>query len=179
MKKHLINFSLKIIEWINQSTSESFNGIIATGKLSLVITPFVLIWNKVTAWGIDNQDYILFVLGAIMVDWVFGTVKHIFFTNTFTWKRNAIGLTTKIALAVAGGFLFEGLNFLVKDADFILTSTKIVTRVIIFMYPGISAFENIYIVSGKRFPPDEWMKRIVLWKKTMNPKDLIDKNESL
>ena len=164
-----------IVNWINQSTANDVvTGLTATSKLAIVVTPFVLIWNKLTKWGIDNQDYILIVLGAIMVDWLFGTIKHIFFTGTFSLRQNAIGLTTKISLAVAGGFLFEGLNFLVKDADFILVSTKIVTRVIILMYPGISAFQNIYIVSGEKFPPKAWMERLSKYKDSLNPKDLTE-----
>lgn len=175
MKKNLINIVFKIVEWINQSTIDSVTGLIATFKLSLVITPFVLIWNKLKLWGVDNQDYILIVIGAILIDWLFGTVKHLFFTGTFSLKKNAIGITTKIALAVAGGFLFEGLNFLVKDSDFVLTTSKIITRVIILMYPGMSAFENIYIVSGEKFPPKAWMEeRLGKWKESLNPNDLMN-----
>lgn len=174
MKKQLINYTLKIVEWINESTNESISGFFASFKFSLTITPLVFLWNKISEWGINNQDYILIVLGAILIDWFFGTFKHIFITGTFTLKKNAIGITTKIALAVAGGFLFEGLNFLVKDSDFVLTTSKIITRVIILMYPGMSAFENIYIVSGEKFPPKAWMERLGKWKESLNPNDLMN-----
>lgn len=177
MKKYLIEHSISFLQLIMDSTKDNIFGFLAVSKLALAVTPFVFIFEKVSKWGIDNQDYILIVVGAILIDWIFGTIKHLFFTHTFTWKKNAIGLTTKIALAVAGGFLFEGLNFLVKDSDFVVTSTKIVTRIIILMYPGISAFENIYIVSGEKFPPKAWMERLKKWNESLNPKDLIDEDK--
>ncbi|MGB3452969.1 MAG: hypothetical protein WBA59_03985 [Moheibacter sp.] len=174
LKKILAEYLIKFLKLVNDSTADSMAGFLAVTKVSLTLTPLFLIWDKLTNWGIHNQDYILIVLGAIFVDWVFGTIKHIWFTHTFTWKQNAIGLTTKIALAVAGGFLFEGLNTLVKDVDIVVTSFKIITRVIILMYPGVSAFENIYIVSGEKFPPKAWMERLKVWNKSLDPNDLIN-----
>lgn len=175
--KEIIQIVLKLLQWVNDGTNDSLAGFISIVKLSVVVTPFIYIWEKINAWGIENEDYILIVLGAILIDWIFGTIKHVFFTKTFSFKKNAIGLTTKIALAVAGGFLFEGLNTLVSAADFMVVSTKIVTRVIILMYPGISAFENIYIVSGEKFPPKAWMERLQKWNNTLDPTDLTKNNE--
>lgn len=174
MKKILINTSIKILEWINLSASDGLQGFYASVKVSIIVTPFIVIWDKISNWGLSNQDYILIVLGAIFVDWIFGSIKHIFFTNTFSIKKNAIGLTAKIALATAGGFLFEGLNYIVRDAELVLVVMKTMTRVIIFLYPGISAFENIYIVSDEKFPPKAWMERLKKWNNSLNPKDLID-----
>lgn len=174
MKQSLINILIRLTTLLNDSTKETLFGFFATIKVSLILTPFILVWDKISNWGVNNQDYILIVLGAILVDWMFGTLKHIFFVGDFSLKQNAIGLTTKIALATAGGFLFEGLNYIVSGSEYVVTVTQMVTRIIILMYPGISAFENIYIVSGKKFPPDAWMKRLTKWKDTLNPKDLID-----
>lgn len=174
MKQSLINILIRLTTLLNDSTKENLFGFFATIKVSLILTPFIFVWDKISNWGINNQDYILIVLGAILVDWLFGTLKHIFFTRDFSLKQNAIGLTTKIALATAGGFLFEGLNYIVSESEYIVTATQMVTRIIILMYPGVSAFENIYIVSGEKFPPDAWMKRLKKWKSSLNPKDLID-----
>lgn len=179
MREFLIAIVFKLLKWINQSTVDTVVGFTSVVKLSLVITPFVYIWDKITNWGIENENYILIVLGAIMIDWLFGTIKHLFFTYTFSLKRNAIGLTIKIGLAVAGGFLFEGLSHLISesDSDILVSGSKTVTRVIILMYPGISAFENIYVVSGEKFPPRIWMERLKAYKTTLNPKDLYDQNK--
>src|SRR5690625_178245 len=178
IKELLAKIALKLTTWLNEATHNSFDGFVATAKISFWLTPFVFIWEKISMWGITNQDYILIVLGAIFIDWLFGTIKHLWFTYTFSWKGNAIGLVTKIALAVAGGFLFEGLNYLVSESDTAVLIMKIITRVIVFMYPAISAFENIYIVSGEKFPPKAWMERLKLWNETLNPNDLKGKNKN-
>jgi hypothetical protein len=170
-----------ILKQLVKATSDNyFYSLMATVKLSLMLTPFVYIYDKLFLWGFENQDYIFIVMGAILVDYIFGTTKHIFFTKdefgrpTFTLKKNAVGLMLKLSLAVAVGFLFEGLSHLTKEATIIETSLKIITRVIVFMYPAISAWENIFIVSGEKFPPKKWMEKLGLYKESSNFKDLFD-----
>lgn len=172
MKQYLLSVAISITKCLVNGTSDTLSGFLSITKLAVVFTPFIFIWNKLTNWGLENQDYILIVVGAILIDWIFGTIKHLFFTKTFSIKKNAIGITTKVSLAVAGGFLFEGLNYLTQEAEYLVISTKIVTRVIILMYPALSAFENIYIVSGEKFPPKAWMERLQKWQKSLDPKDL-------
>lgn len=171
------------IKQLVKATSDNYvYSLFATVKLSFLISPFVMLYDKLFNWGFDNQDYIWIVLGAILIDWFFGTIKHIFFTKnefgrpTFTFKGNLFGLFLKIGLVVGGGFLFEGLSHLTREATIIETSLKIITRVIVFMYPAISAWENIYIVSGEKFPPKKWMEKLGIYKNTANFKDLLDEN---
>lgn len=177
MFKTIINNILETIINIS-SSSGAFSGIGNTIKLSLLLTPIFYVWEKIMNWGVTNQDYILVVLGAILVDWFFGTIKHIFIEkdkkgqSTWSWGKNAVGLATKIGLVVAGGFLFEGLSHLTSDADFLVTSLKIITRIVVFLYPAISAWENIYIVSGEKFPPKAWMQRLTKYNETLDIKDL-------
>ena len=111
-----------------------------------------------------------------MVDWVFGIWKHLK-KRTFSFKQNAIGLIVKIALTTGAAFLFEGLGSIVKDsADIIVVSLTTVTRVIVFLYPAVSAWQNIYIVSDERFPPKAWMDRINKFNENLNVKELTDEN---
>ena len=143
-------FLLQFVNIADGDLSTKFSGAF---KISLAVTPFLFIWDKIVKWGIPNQDYILIVLMAILLDWFFGIWKHLE-KRTFSFKKNATGLILKIALTVGAGMLFEGLNSIVKDsADIVVLSLSIVTRVIVFLYPAVSAWQNIYIVSGERFPP--------------------------
>ena len=147
-------------------------------RLSLIASPFILIWDKIVKWGIPNQDYILIVLGAILVDWFFGIWKHLK-KRTFSFKQNAFGLIIKVALTTGAAFLFEGLNSIVKDsADIIVVSLTTVTRVIVFLYPAVSAWQNIYIVSDERFPPKVWMDRINKFNENLNVKELTDEKNN-
>jgi len=75
--------------------------------------------------------------------------------------------------------LFEGLNSIVKDsADIVVLSLTIVTRVIVFLYPAVSAWQNIYVVSGERFPPKAWMDRINKFNENLNVKELTDEKDN-
>jgi hypothetical protein len=176
----LVKYYLKLLV---KATSNNYGqSLFATAKLAVPLSPFALLMDKLFQWGFDNQDYIIIVLGAILTDYIFGTIKHIFFLKnesgrpSFTLKGNAVGLILKLTLAVAGGFLFEGLSHLTREATFLETTLQIITRVIVFMYPAISAWENIYIVSGEKFPPKKWMDRIGKYKNSNDIKDLIDEN---
>ena len=164
-------FLLQFVNIADGDLSAKFSGAL---KISLIISPFIFVWDKIVKWGIPNQDYILIVLMAILLDWFFGIWKHLE-KRTFSFKKNATGLILKIALTVGAGMLFEGLNFIVKDsADIVVLSLIIVTRVIVFLYPAVSAWQNIYIVSGERFPPKAWMDRINKFNENLNIKELTD-----
>ena len=147
-------------------------------KISLALSPFIFVWDKIVKWGIPNQDYILIVLMAILLDWIFGIWKHLE-KRTFSFKKNATGLILKIALTVGAGMLFEGLNSIVKDsADIVVLSLTIVTRVIVFLYPAVSAWQNIYIVSGERFPPKTWMDKLNKFNENLNIKEFTDEKNN-
>lgn len=169
---------IKLTTWVQEAASEQFTTAFAgAGKLAALFSPFVLIFSKMTNWTLENQDYILIVLGAIAVDYFAGVWKHIL-KRTFSWRENATGLVLKIALTVGGGFLFEGLNFLVKDNDVVMGLFKMGTRIVVFLYPAASALKNISVLSGGKFPPIGWFERQKAFEKSLNPKDLIKKDES-
>ena len=163
-----------LLQFVNIADGDMPTKFLSALKLSLIASPFILIWDKIVKWGVPNQDYILIVLGAILVDWFFGIWKHLK-KRTFSFKHNAFGLVIKIALTAGAAFLFEGLGNIVKDsADIIVLSLTTVTRVIVFLYPAVSAWQNIYIVSGEKFPPKAWMDRINKFNENLNIKELTD-----
>ena len=167
-----------LLQFINIADGDLPTKFLSALKLSLIASPFILIWDKIVKWGVSNQDYILIVLMAILLDWFFGIWKHLK-KRTFSFKKNALGLILKIALTVGAGMLFEGLNSIVKDsADIIVVSLTTVTRVIVFLYPAVSAWQNIYIVSDERFPPKVWMDRINKFNENLNVKELTDEKDN-
>ena len=167
-----------LLQFVNIADGDLPTKFLSALKLSLFAYPFILIWDKLVKWGVPNQDYILIVLGAILVDWFFGIWKHLK-KRTFSFKQNAFGLIIKVALTTGAAFLFEGLNSIVKDsADIIVLSLTTVTRVIVFLYPAVSAWQNIYIVSDERFPPKAWMDRINKFNENLNVKELTDEKNN-
>ena len=167
-----------LLQFVNIADGDLPTKFLSALKLSLIASPFILIWDKLVKWGVPNQDYILIVLGAILVDWFFGIWKHLK-KRTFSFKQNAFGLIIKVALTTGAAFLFEGLGSIVKDsADIIVVSLTTVTRVIVFLYPAVSAWQNIYVVSDERFPPKAWMDRINRFNENLNVKELTDEKDS-
>ena len=80
-----------LLQFVNIADGNLPTKFVSALKLSLIASPFILIWDKLVKWVIPNQDYILIVLGAILVDWGFGIWKHMK-KRTFSFKQNAIGL---------------------------------------------------------------------------------------
>ena len=163
-----------LLQFVNIADGDLVTKFTTAFKISLIAYPFIFLWDKLVKWGIPNQDFILIVLGAILIDWAFGIWKHLK-KRTFSFKQNAYGLIIKIALTTGAAFLFEGLGTIVKDsADIIVVSLTTVTRVIVFLYPAVSAWQNIYVVSGEKFPPKAWMDRINKFNENLNVKELTD-----
>ena len=167
-----------LLQFVNIADGDLPTKFTSAFKISLIAYPFIFLWDKLVKWGIPNQDFILIVLGAILIDWAFGIWKHLK-KRTFSFKQNAYGLIIKIALTTGAAFLFEGLGTIVKDsADIIVVSLTTVTRVIVFLYPAVSAWQNIYVVSGEKFPPKAWMDRINKFNENLNVKELTDEKDS-
>ena len=168
-------FLLQFMNIADGDLSTKFSGAL---KISLAVSPFIFVWDKIVKWGIPNQDYILIVLMAILLDWIFGIVKHLQ-KRTFSLKKNSSGLILKIALTVGAGMLFEGLNSIVKDsAHIVVLSLTTITRIIVFLYPAVSAWQNIYVVSGERFPPKAWMDRINKFNENLNVKEFTENKDN-
>ena len=67
-------FLLQFMNIADGDLSAKFSGAF---KISLAVTPILFVWDKIAKWGISNQDYILIVLMAILLDWFFGIIKHL------------------------------------------------------------------------------------------------------
>lgn len=163
---NLIYF-LKLI--VKAAKGKAIAAFIATFKISLIITPFFYLVDRLGEWYITNQSYAEIVFVAILIDYVLGSIKHIK-NKTFEMKKNVTRFILKIFLCFCAIVLFEGFNFIVQDS-FIYRFMKIATRLAVFLYPAISGLENIYEVSGHRFPPQSWIEKLKQVQKSGNPKD--------
>ena len=146
-------------------------------KLSFLLSPIAILFELMSRWGVDNQEYIIIVLAAIAIDHILGSLKHLFIDRDFTWRKNITGIAVKIGLVVAVGFLFEGLNEIIHKQSVVKDYLTITTRMIVFFYPAGSAFGNSSVLSGGKFPPSAWMIRLKSFQKNLDPKDLMKKNE--
>lgn len=140
--------------------------------LGVSVSPIAYVIEQITNWSLLNQDYIMFVLGAIAVDHIIGMIMHAFYKRDFSWRKNLEGLIIKISLAVAMGFLFEGVNHLIKEDSFVKNYLVMVLRLSVFLYPASSAFMNSSVITKGKFPPIGWINKIKAFNTNLELKEL-------
>lgn len=137
-------------------------GIKLLGSLKLALPLSITAWciEKVTQWTITNGEYMGAVLVCILIDWIVGSLYHALKLRDFTLKRNALGLLLKLSMCAGGGILFEIIQMVLHQATFAYESLKIITRLVVILYPAGSAFMNMSALTGGAFPPIGWIKKI-------------------
>ena len=133
---------------------------------SIVLSPLTWLITKLTDWQLANSSYVSFVLGAIAIDHLLGTVYHAFYLRDFSMKKNVSGLLVKLMLVVCMGYLFEGLDSLMIEESILKDYTVMVLRLMVFLYPAGSAFANSYEMTGRKFPPVGFMEKLKQFSKS-------------
>lgn len=129
--------------------------------------PFVYIHSLFK--GMDFDIMIVISL-AIGVDHLVGSIVHLWIKKDWSWKENAKGFFLKLFLCVSAFYLFEGMSVILKGADTIELYFKVTTSLIVFMYPAGSAFVNMSLLTGGKFPPTGWIDKIQSFNKNPNIK---------
>lgn len=138
-------------------------------SLWLSLPAAIISWGMGWATSVDNIDYVRVVLIAISIDHVFGTIAHsTLFKNDFSILQNIAGLGLKILVVILMGFIFHGLAVLVIKEDFIYRYLVMATRVLVFLYPAMSAMRNCNLITKGVFPPDALMMKGEKFKKTLD-----------
>jgi hypothetical protein len=132
------------------------------------------IFDLVREWITSNGSYIFFVLVAIIIDHLLGTVVHFFIKRDFSFKKNIVGIFVKLGLVFCVGVLFEGFNFIYTSENLITEWLSVITRIMVFLYPASSAFINSSIITKGKFPPVAWINRISNFNKNLNIHELTD-----
>jgi hypothetical protein len=137
-------FSLNLIEFY-----EAFKFSAIVGLIPSFFFPYIDVWVN------GNIDYIRIALGIVIVDHALGSLVHSrIYKNDWDWKKNITGFGIKISMVVAFGFIMEGLAHITIADDFIYKYIKMTGRILVCLYPGMSALRNIKIITYGRFPPD-------------------------
>ncbi|MBF00606.1 MAG: hypothetical protein CMP77_11610 [Flavobacterium sp.] len=134
-----------------------FKGLI---MLSLPFSIVTWLLSKIAGWSYDNSEYIAGVLTCIAIDHFIGSVYHAFKLKDFTFRKNIVGLLTKLALCAGAAILFEIIHTTLKDASFIYDYLKSLTRLIVILYPAGSAFLNMSAITNGIFPPLGWINKM-------------------
>ncbi len=135
--------------------------------LGAVASPFVYIHSLLKGMDFDIMIVISF---AIIIDHAVGSAVHLWIKKDWSWKENAKGLLMKLFLCVSAFYLFEGMSVILKGADTLELYFKVTTSLIVFMYPAGSAFVNMSLLTGGKFPPTGWIDKIQSFNKNPNIK---------
>ena len=159
--KQLLNYLLENVQILKSVTLISF----FAGVPGTVL-------NNLHLWVSLNIDYLSVVGIAIAVDHLFGTWVHYFIKKDGNIVQNIMGLGLKLAVVLLMGGLFEGLSSLTKEQDLIFQYLKMVTRILVLLYPMRSAMLNCYIITKGKFPPKALIEKSSKFQKTLDVKDL-------
>lgn len=119
-------------------------------------------------WSLSNQSYIIGVLSCIAIDHLVGSAYHAFKIRDFTLKKNVNGLLSKLSLCAGAAILFEVIHQTVQEVSFIYDYLKIITRLIIILYPAGSAFMNMSALTNGVFPPVGWINKISIFNTSLD-----------
>lgn len=159
--KIFLNISRYILKNLNTIHSGiGVDKIIAAAKIAAVPAVFMTVFEGLSKWYIVNQWFMIFVFYAIAIDHILGSIVHAFVKKDFTFKKNAMGFVMKISFCIAGYSLFVMIHEIFKGIPFIADYFKILIQFIVFIWPAGSAMGNMSILTGGKFPPIGWMKKL-------------------
>lgn len=146
---------------IGTTTPSGFTAtkLMASLKLGIFLAPLSFL-NGFDFWYQTNAIYLNFVITAICLDWVIGTIKHIFYLKDFHFKKNLGGILIKLILTLTLGIVFEGLKYLTIEVNFIVKYLMIALRLAVFMYPASSIIRSSWVITDGKFPPKKLVQRI-------------------
>lgn len=149
---------ISLLSCIHKGTA--FAKTISLLGMALMVSPLTWLLDKLSIWHLENETYVTFVVGAIVVDHLLGSAYHAFWKRDFSLKLNVTGLILKLFIVVSVGYLFEGLNMLMAHESVLKDYTVMVLRLMVFLYPAGSAFGNSYEMTGRKFPPVGFMDKL-------------------
>lgn len=145
-------------------------------KLSTIISLMPsLVFPSLTNWLINNIDYVSIALGSIALDHLLGNYVHLKIKKDFDFKKNITGFGIKVSMVVAFGFIMEGLAHLTIEDDLIYRYIKMAGRLLVIIYPSLSAMKNMKIITKGAFPPDAIIGKMENFNKDMDLKDFKEK----
>lgn len=144
---------IEIQEYLIYNLSQMKLSFKLSGIIGFIGMVMVEVDDVVEKWMNENIDYVAIALLFVAVDHLLGSVVHQWYRKDFCWKKNIIGLLIKLSMVLCAGLIFEGLTHITREQDLVYTYLKMTTRLIVCIYPGISALKNMRIITKGAFPP--------------------------
>ena len=123
----------------------------------------------------NEIDFFTILTFAILIDLVIGALKYAKL-NSFSFKEMLLGLIVKCAVAYGGMTLF--IMFSTFDDGAAAAWFILVAKFTVLLYPAGSSFSNMYCLTGGRFPPINFMRKLKSFDDILTPSALLIKSEN-
>ena len=157
-----------------------------TLKIKLVVSMmFSLLWSPVIFFSeflrnyfVPDEHLLKTVIALCFFDSVIGAAKSIK-QKRFNWLILMIGIMTKLMVSYIATVILKLMTNheeMTSSADFEMYFI-LVGKLMIMMYPSISAFNNLHYLTNGKFPPVWYMERYDSFNKTGKVDDLLGKDK--
>lgn len=147
-----------------------------SAMFTIMLSPVVYIFDFVRDFLIPEKYFFQTVIFLCLADVGMGILKSIKLRR-FSMLVLVVGLATKLGVSYVVVQIFQALSSpqeFINSPDarnyFVLT-----WKLLVMFYPALSAFNNIFYVSNKKFPPLWWMMRMQNFNKDGDIEKLIGK----
>ena len=147
-----------------------------SAMFTIMLSPFVYIFDFARDFLIPEKYFFQTVIFLCLADAGMGILKSIKLRR-FSMLVLVVGLATKLGVSYIAIQIFQAFSSpqeFINSPDarnyFVLT-----WKLLIMTYPALSAFNNIFYVSNKKFPPLWWMMRMQNFNKDGDIEKLIGK----
>lgn len=147
-----------------------------SAMFTIMLSPVVYIFDFVRDFLIPEKYFFQTVIFLCLADAGMGILKSIKLRR-FSMLLVVVGLATKLGVSYVVVQIFQALSSpqeFINSPDarnyFVLT-----WKLLVMFYPALSAFNNIFYVSNKKFPPLWWMMRMQNFNKDGDIEKLIGK----
>ena len=147
-----------------------------SAMFTIMLSPFVYIFDFARDFLIPEKYFFQTVIFLCLADVGMGILKSIKLRR-FSMLVLVVGLATKLGVSYIAIQIFQAFSSpqeFINSPDarnyFVLT-----WKLLIMTYPALSAFNNIFYVSNKKFPPLWWMMRMQNFNKDGDIEKLIGK----
>lgn len=147
-----------------------------SAMFTIMLSPVVYIFDFARDFLIPEKYFFQTVIFLCLADVGMGILKSIKLRR-FSMLVLVVGLATKLGVSYIAIQIFQAFSSpqeFINSPDarnyFVLT-----WKLLIMTYPALSAFNNIFYVSNKKFPPLWWMMRMQNFNKDGDIEKLIGK----
>lgn len=152
----------------------------ASLRLALLFSPSVYFTDLIHRYVLTDRSFAEILIILIIFDLLSGMAKH-WKLHTFSFFELFKGLLIKVFASITGLIVFNAFGQ-IKGMD---QNTLILANFILFgklcnaVYVGGSFFNNLYILTGRKFPPLAWMNRMKDFNKSGSISNLTGEDKTI